>query len=511
MDESKIPVARQRTPNAEGIQPKSSVPKSSIPRPQTRSPWSSRSALTEDSDLEYRYEADGRDRRKLVVANAEVFPSSSESDMDNRGVLKGKDINLDDKRPWHSARNTVGLGLGFGTSATKTRGRRDSCGQLQQEGQRSEQEDLSWNSKTPTLPARTRGIHSIGKRQDQGFDQVRGNPRDSNADLDDEHRKRRAALLGIVSRLELGSGLTAPVAGESEENESAGQEGFAISGSAEFAGRTPQQQQHQESDDMSDDGSVYGDEDGGSEDSMHNNQRQDEENPRSSSVMPTFLLSTDDSDNRIHGYEQGSADYLPDPHLENSTSSHSSSPHSRAGPRVSSRSPIIRNENSSIPIPAALRRHSVYHRSPSPCLQSETTENTRSPNSRWHSTSPIPQAMQVEKQGAAGPAASQLRIRTSRRDSRESEQSDAVLIAERSHAAAARERRAFGIPPSESVEVYQQTASQLLSHAESNLSSVGSVYWSEEAEELSPGAESLLKTLSGKEAGRKSQSQQVST
>jgi hypothetical protein len=83
-----------------------------------------------------------------------------------------------------------------------------------------------------------------------------------------------------------------------------------------------------------------------------------------------------------------------------------------------------------------------------------------------------------------------------------------VLIAERSHAAAARERRAFGIPPSESVEVYQQRASQLLSHAESNLSSVGSVYWQEE-EELSPGAETLFRKLSVNDMGRQSQSQQV--
>jgi hypothetical protein len=111
----------------------------------------------------------------------------------------------------------------------------------------------------------------------------------------------------------------------------------------------------------------------------------------------------------------------------------------------------------------------------------------------------------VEKR--AGSAYARPRGRTWRHD-RDSEQSDAILIAERSHAAAARERRAFGIPPSESVEVYQQRASQLLSHADSNLSSVGSAYWHEE-EELSAGAETLFERLSEKEMGRKSQSQQV--
>jgi hypothetical protein len=115
--------------------------------------------------------------------------------------------------------------------------------------------------------------------------------------------------------------------------------------------------------------------------------------------------------------------------------------------------------------------------------------DSRSPSSRYH---------QDDKQRATGSAYPQPYLRSPCRD-KVTEQSDAVLIAERSHAVAARERRAFGIPPSESVEVYQQRASQL-SHADSNLSSVGSAYWHEE-EELSVGAETLFRKLSVTDSG----------
>lgn len=83
----------------------------------------------------------------------------------------------------------------------------------------------------------------------------------------------------------------------------------------------------------------------------------------------------------------------------------------------------------------------------------------------------------------------------------ESQSYDAVTLAEHSRVAAARERRAFGIPPSESDEVYQ-TASrgthEVLSHADSILSAIGSEIWhNDECDELSSGAEALFRTLSG--------------
>ena len=500
-----------RTPKlSEGTQSKSAVQKSNIPRPRSRSPWSPRSAHIEDSDLEYRYEADGRDRRRLVVANAEVIPSSSESDIDTREALKMEDLRFHEGGPWNSAetsRSNVGLGFDFGTAISKARCRRGSGSRHQQEVRHSEQGDLAWNSRTPILSAR--GTRLAGNRPVQDDNHVRGNTRDSCATLDEEHQRRRAALLGIVSRLELGAGISTLVAGEGEESEYGGEEGFAISGSGEFRDRIAQ---HEEPNEMSDDGSVYGDadeDDDNTQPSIRRQQQPDEEKPRSSNCMPTFLLSTEDSDHHIHCHTQGHDVYLPDPHLRGPVSSRSSSPVSRIGPRASSRSPIIRNENTNVPIPAALRRHSVYHRSPSPGLHPEAKENTTKPeNPSRRSRSPSLCYNQAEKQGTTGSVYAQPHVRTSRCD-KVTERSDAVLIAERSHAAAARERHAFGIPPSESVEVYQQRASQLLSHAESNLSSVGSVYWHEEEEELSPGAETLFRKLSVTDIGRRNQSQQV--
>lgn len=75
-------------------------------------------------------------------------------------------------------------------------------------------------------------------------------------------------------------------------------------------------------------------------------------------------------------------------------------------------------------------------------------------------------------------------------------------IAQHSHVAAARQRRAFGIPPSESDEVYRTQA--VLSHADSVLSEMD---WhdDEEREDLSEGAEALFRTLnSGRRKSRTS-------
>ncbi len=98
----------------------------------------------------------------------------------------------------------------------------------------------------------------------------------------------------------------------------------------------------------------------------------------------------------------------------------------------------------------------------------------------------------------------------------DSQNYDAVSLAEHSRIAAARERRAFGIPPSESDEVYQtanQGTQEVLSHADSILSAMGSEIWhNDECDELSSGAEALFRTLSGgrprESIGRKNQQQQ---
>lgn len=69
------------------------------------------------------------------------------------------------------------------------------------------------------------------------------------------------------------------------------------------------------------------------------------------------------------------------------------------------------------------------------------------------------------------------------------------------HAAVERERKAYEIPPSRGDEEYHGaggwTKRSPLPHADSDLSSVGSVYWDDDASELSPAAETLFKKLGG--------------
>ncbi|KAF9018362.1 Dbl homology domain-containing protein [Hymenopellis radicata] len=92
-------------------------------------------------------------------------------------------------------------------------------------------------------------------------------------------------------------------------------------------------------------------------------------------------------------------------------------------------------------------------------------------------------------------ASSPSPARSSLKPSRDAPYYEAVSIAQHSHVAAARQRRAFGIPPSESDEVYRGTQA-VLSHADSVLSEMN---WQddEEREDLSEGAVALFRTLSG--------------
>lgn len=73
---------------------------------------------------------------------------------------------------------------------------------------------------------------------------------------------------------------------------------------------------------------------------------------------------------------------------------------------------------------------------------------------------------------------------------------EASAIAQGYRSAAARERMAFGLPPSESDEVFSgDDREEDLSQAESNLSSLNESLWQENSEELSMEAESILRSL----------------
>ncbi|KAK0440596.1 hypothetical protein EV421DRAFT_780588 [Armillaria borealis] len=146
-----------------------------------------------------------------------------------------------------------------------------------------------------------------------------------------------------------------------------------------------------------------------------------------------------------------------------------------------------------------------HRRTPTVLVSAEDGRSSASshfPSSRFHAS--------IERRPSESPRLGKLY------QDRDSQSYDAVSLAEHSRIAAARERRAFGIPPSESDEVYR-TASrgtqEVLSHADSILSAMGSEIWhNDECDELSSGAEALFRTLSGgrprESFGRKNQQQQ---
>ena len=86
---------------------------------------------------------------------------------------------------------------------------------------------------------------------------------------------------------------------------------------------------------------------------------------------------------------------------------------------------------------------------------------------------------------------------------------EASSIAQRYRSAAARERSAFGIPPSESDE-FRNAEHQQLSHVDSDLSFLSESVWQDNCDELSIGAESLFRQLSsGSTKGGPRKSHQV--
>ncbi|KAJ7074635.1 hypothetical protein C8F01DRAFT_1101271 [Mycena amicta] len=207
--------------------------------------------------------------------------------------------------------------------------------------------------------------------------------------------------------------------------------------------------------------------------------------------------------------------------------SHSPAPPREATQKSPSRSPVIRqplrpasraeeHHKSEPPsMPAALRRHSIYYADPPPPpisspplpeTQSADEEEynlvTQSPESVYDEEDEWPPAPPISVSHLR-PHPEHLGIQArNHRHSDDLANSDAVLLALNSRLAAAREREAFGIPPS----VSDVGSRERLSYTDSGseLARVAMAQW-EEADGggssrrgLSCGAENLLRTLSGR-------------
>ncbi|KAJ7577970.1 hypothetical protein C8J56DRAFT_1060654 [Mycena floridula] len=359
-------------------QPKQSFV-SNIPR---RAATAGRSfSSTEDSDLEYRYELQGRDRRKLVVANAEVFASSSSSS-EGEAIQSpdGMHTERSQSQNWRTNVRTAGLGLSLSPRQAQIYG-------SPYEDQRNQLEEA------------------------QFFD----NPHqyDSEEDLDAAHRKRRAALMGLVSGLEKMSSGHAINQSWGEESDYHGVEGLAISGSQEVCN----------DDTASDSGSEY-------------------DNGDHPALPP-----------------------IPEPEPVHSRSYH----HHRQAPP------------------------------PSPSSFSSNFANLRPveklPPTRPSRPKPLLEIDTSRKSPADQPPSRRVF---------EHHNYDSVSIVQHSRAAAARERQALGIPPSQSDDMGNSDST--LPPADSVLSMVGNECVYQGDVELSVGAQSLFRSLTdrrGSDASRR--------
>ena len=390
---------------------------------------------------------EARERRRLVVTNANVVPSSSESEVEYTMTDRGFKTRLPVlASKWELASSgannadspAVGLGFDFSKQGNHT----ENYGGTIRDAQTDDDDDSSVYDDHEPDPDKT--VDSIGYSADRSC--FSSQSHSSIDKLEEAHRRRREALLGIVNGLEAGLGTTfADVCGN-EESDYCGQEGLAISGSGDVGldGYTHETLAHHRTPTMpltSDTTPKDHDQDSNHRTNIalvvsSENVLQDlkgRQSPRENMVAAT-------SRSNESGFETGG--------------------NLSANIRRASRSPIIRR-GTDITLPAALRRYSVY----------DACDSTATPRDRCGKES-------VSVEGK----------RTHAWDMTAQDQS--------LEAAAARERKALGIPPSESDGIFQRTG--VMAHTDSVLSSVDSALSLQGCDELSFGAEELFRKLSGK-------------
>ncbi|KAG6849120.1 hypothetical protein H0H93_011181, partial [Arthromyces matolae] len=432
---------------------------SAIPRLQPRRTEANPSWSTDESeDIDAHFGPRGRSRQ-LFISRAK---SGSESESDT-----SRPARTVSKRSAHKGSQLVGLGLGLDSDKKK---------------------------------GQSKGAHSarVPSPSTTSFRTTRRFIRDpifqsNNAALDTftEQTQRREALLDIVSNLKLDSNAS------ETESEYDGQDGVAVSDDSTLHEETHLQ--------IAQDSDV---------DLDHNEQETKrvgspflqasslrKSRPRSvSTPTPSFHLSPNpDGISNIQPYSASiNKRYLG----SSMTPQFPGPPQSQAS--SSSRSPIIPQPDAP-DIPAALRRHSVYHRpprpnpSPGPPLrvnESNDDEIKRllkerrrlSSGAKPRRTASTPQ--HLEDVGGVNVRV-QAKIDSNRMD----------IPVETAHS--------DPIGPFENREEEDHIA--ILPHTDSDLSSVGSMYWGDDSDsELSPAAKTLFSKLGEPRSGRRSTSERIS-
>ncbi|PFH49625.1 hypothetical protein AMATHDRAFT_4710 [Amanita thiersii Skay4041] len=331
--------------------------KSNIPRPAStwsrRTPITSGESVTEDSDLEIRYEVETRNRRRLTVANAEVFPSSSSASFSETNVESETNIlpmspgvytvkyDPTSNPPKHPGRACSGLGLDFNAHT-------DGITKCE-------------TTNTP-IPIEIKNDHSS----------FRSLSTISNSSLMREHERRRNALLKIVSGLQL------------DQKSELGEKWYSAENDPGKNSAFPSSFKKAQNDALyeDDDASQYDD----SEVDEPNNTCLYDPPPE----PPSFVISSTPSNEAFTTHPNSTLPHT----VESLVCPDSAQDHAIRG-KSPSRSPVIRNNiaASSVPIsPAALKRRSMYLDMPEgyppnePAAGIELSKRVKSPSGRTSNT-----------------------------------------------------------------------------------------------------------------------------
>ena len=426
---------------------------SNIPRARTRfynrDPPSG--PVVEDSDLEHRYETESRDRRKLTVTNAKisVSGSSSESDAEIRQQASLQKMNAG--RPSRDiSRIPVGLGLSLSHPPAIHRDKHDT------QSRRTDRPSPQEKNLRFSLPV----SESTESAYSDEFNNIRPDSFRKNHGVRDQSRGREEIL--ETPRV------LPPSPVERKRNPNSKRPTSPRS----TISRRPSPSPVYPVDHAADEANASGHE-------SYHLQHTSKSKRRSSSCEPNFTASPErDSD----------SSFVPIvPQRPRSACQRYAPPSPR---------------NSEL-FPANLRdliknRQSFHSSSPhQPGLSRRTKESVLDPRSGRQE--------RIVQHAMSPPYFEDDGYRKLSFD-RDQTLTEASAIAQGYRSAAARERMAFGLPPSESDEVFSDREEDL-SQAESNLSSLNESLWQENSEELSMEAESILRSLNypSKEISKKKQ------
>ena len=427
---------------------------SNIPRPRAKLRQDG-SYRANDPGFESRYETGPRDKRKPTVTNADVSVSGSESDVDPNQDFNS-DIRMHRGRSTvptnYRAENAVGLGLSFPHSSKKEVNSTD-----RRPAANIREDSFTFHSavQEKTLRFSLPASESVESAYSDNPAYRRESFRKSygTGDLEADHAKRRAAFMDIISDL-----------GDLEVSPSQSFKAcHDLTNLASQHFRNSPTSAKKEENVNHDPGNKRQEREGRS------SRRNQKERRRSSSWTPKIPDSPEDDE------------HVPIvPPRSRSACQRHPSPKSRPSPK--SLRDLIKNRNSTSrsPVPQKIAPPNIPHR---PTFYKQNSPLGRSGDDEGYSDGADDFQSQAHYVHHRHTSASTL--------------TEASSIAQRYRSAAARERSAFGIPPSESDEFhYNAEHQQHLSHADSDLSFLSESVWQDNCDELSIGAESLFRQLS---------------